>query len=351
MKITSKLIVLLFSISSFAFAEKPKFAYEKTKTIYKSYNTSANATTSITNMNGNINVYLTDQSSVSIQVNITVSGKNESKVTERLNGIDVFFNATSNKVEAKTTIEGKTYTGNNNLSYEINYIVKIPKNGNVNLSNKYGNIYADKINGNTFISCKYGSINFGSLDGNKNEINLGYSQNSTINSVDNLDLDSQYSELAIQKSAQISTSGNYNTLDFKNCSDLKLNSNYTKVYSDYIGKVVISGNYLTVKLGEIGTSFDIISNYSDIRCTNTIKTNSININGNYSNIKIYCEPNSNFDFTVSTKYASFKPGTNITFTKKSEKESSGFYSGRFNSGGKNKVNATTNYGNIEFIKK
>jgi hypothetical protein len=351
MKITSKLFLLLFTISSFAFAEKPKFAVEKTKTISKTYNTSANVTTNITNLYGNINVYLTDQNSVSIQVNIKVSGKSEAKVNERLNDIDVVFNATTNKVEAKTTIEGKTYTGNNNISYEINYIVKIPKNGNVELSNKYGNIYADKIFGNTNITCKYGNINFGNLEGNSNKITLGYSQNSTITSVDDLNLNSQYSELSIQKAKQIAASGNYNTFEFKTCTDLNVSSNYTKIYSDYLGKVVISGNYLTVKLGDIISSLTIDSNYSDIRCNHTSKTNSLNINGNYSNIKIYCDTNSDFDFSVSTKYGSFKAGNNVTFTEKSEKGSSGSYSGRYNSGGKSKIIANTNYGNIEFIKK
>jgi hypothetical protein len=351
MKIKFKLIVVLLAFSCLAFAEKPKFAYEKTKTISKTYATSFNATTSITNLYGNVNVYLTDQNSVSIQVTITVSGKNESKVIERLNDINVNFSASNSKVEAKTVFEGKNYIGTNSISYEINYIVKIPKNGNVELNNKYGNLYADKINGNTNISCKYGSINFGNLEGNSNKITLGYSQNSTITNVDDLDLTSQYSELAIQKAKQISASGNYNTFDFKNCYNLKVNSNYTKIYSDYLGKVIILGNYLTIKLGEIGNNIEINSNYSDIRCTNTAKTSSINIDGNYSNIKIYCEANSNFDFTVSTKHCSFKPGTNVTFTEKSEKGSSGFYSGRYNSAGKNKVNLATNYGNIEFIKK
>ncbi|WP_445720205.1 hypothetical protein [Flavobacterium sp.] len=351
MKNIFKLLLLLILIPWVVLASDEKKAFNKEKTISKTFEVNNDALLSVTNSYGNVNVYLWDENKISIQVQIKVSGNNEKKVTDRLNDIDITFAATSNKVGAITEINGKNWQGNNNISYEINYVVKIPKNGNVDLHNKYGNISIDKLNGNLGINCKYGSLFLGQLNGKLNNIIIAYSQNSTITSVDKLNLNSQYSEVEIQKGNQINIDGNYNTFEFQSVGSLNITSNYTKVKTTAVSKSVINGNYLTLKLGDIGISTTIKSNYSDIQLGANKNTNAISIDGNYTNSKITCTPDYAFDVQVELKYGSFKDALGIKYTDKYEKNTSKSYTGYHIAQGKSKITVATNYGSLQLLTK
>ena len=102
-----------------------------------------------------------------------------------------------------------------NLSYEINYIVKLPMNGSVDIINKYGNIAIDKLIGSSNITCHYGSINLGDFNNKSNTINIAYSNKSSIHFIDKVNLKSQYSDINIQKVNQIEINGNYNDFGFQ----------------------------------------------------------------------------------------------------------------------------------------
>ncbi|WP_298115820.1 hypothetical protein [Flavobacterium sp.] len=350
MKIIVKIIAfVLFPIISFGFNED-KHAYNKEKNISKTYSVNDDAQVNITNSYGNINVYLWDENKISIQVNIKVSGNNEKKINERINTIDVDFNASSSKVSAETIFTTKEWKSNN-ISYEINYVVKIPRNGSIDLDNKYGNISVDKLNGSSAIECKYGSIILGQFNNKNNNINIAYAPNSSINSIDKVNLQSQYSEVDFNKVNNINIEGNYNTFNFQNVGTLNLSSNYTKINSKSIQKIAIEGNYLTLKLGEIGNSIIVNSNYSDIQLSASNKTDAITINGNYSNSKISCTSDYAFDINVNLKYGSFTDNVGLKYSLKSEKNTSKSYIAHHISQGKSKINITTNYGSVQLLTK
>lgn len=348
-KFNITLIMVLFSIISYGNNEYSN-AFEKDKIISKNFVVDENAQVFITNSYGNVNVYLWDENKISIQVNIKVTGNNEKKINDRLNSIDVDFIATLNKVSAKTIFTTKEWKSNN-ISYEINYIVKIPKNGSVDLNNKYGNITLEKLNGSSNISCQYGNVLLGQFNNKNNKINIAYSSNSSINSIEKLILESQYSEVEIQKVNQINIDGNYNTFNFQNVGSLNMTSNYTKIKANFIQKIVIDGNYLTLKLGEVGNNINVNSNYSDIVFSASNKTDTINIDGNYSNTKVTCSTDFAFNFNIHLGYGAFKEDMDLKFTQKTEKNNSKTYSGYHISQGKSSVNITTNYGSVQLLNK
>ena len=350
MKTTYKLLFLLVLMPKLIWAYDEKKAFNKEKTLSKTYEVNADALLYVNNKYGAINVYLWDETKISIQVNITVSGNNEAKVNERLNAIDVNFQGTSSKISAVTELNTKNGSGNN-MSYEINYIVKIPRNGSVDLVNKYGNIAIDKLNGSLIIECKYGSLTLGQFTNKSNIITLAYSPNTTINSIDKLSLKSQYSTVEIGKANHLSISGNYNTFVFQTIENLNIATNYTKIKATSLTKSTINGNYLTLKLGEIKNTATINSNYSDIYLDGNTKTNSILIDGNYIHTKIACASDYAFDFDVALTYGSFKDNVGLKYNDKDEKSTSKSYSGYHLSQGKSKININTNYGSVQLLTK
>ena len=342
-------IIVLFPILSFGYNDD-NHAYNKEKTISKTYAVNDDAQVNITNSYGNVNVYLWDENKISIQVNIKVSGNNEKKINERLNTIDVDFAATASKVSAKTIFTTKEWKSSN-ISYEINYTVKIPRNGSIDLNNKYGNITVEKLNGSSDITCHYGSIILGQFNNKSNNISIAYSSNSSINSIDKLNLESQYSDVSFQKVNNVNIDGNYNTFNFQNVGGLNLSSNYTKVKASSIQKIAVEGNYLTLKLGEIGNAINISSNYSDLQFSVSNKTDAIAINGNYTNSKITCSSDFAFNFDINLGYGSFKDELDLKYTQKSEKNTSKAYSGYHISQGKATMKISTNYGSVQLLTK
>ena len=350
MKTIYNIFFFIVLIPKIGFAIEDNHAYNKEKTISKTYNVNADAQINVSNSYGNVNVYLWDENKISVQVNIKVSGNNEGKVNDKLSEIDVDFSASQSLVSAKTTFENSNWKGGN-LSYEINYIVKLPMNGSVDITNKYGNVIIDKLMGSSNITCHYGSITLGDFNNKSNTINIAYSNNSSIHSIDKLNLKSQYSDIAIQKVNQIEINGNYNDFAFQNIGSLDLNSNYSKVKSNSIQKVTIDGNYLTLKLGEIGKSLAISSNYSDVRLSASNKTDAISIIGNYTNSKITCSQDYAFDIDVSLKFGSITDDLGIKYIEKSEKNTSFSGNGYHINQGKSKIKVITNYGSVQLLTK
>ncbi|WP_338410859.1 hypothetical protein [uncultured Flavobacterium sp.] len=346
-----KIISLFLLIPLFVLASERNIDFNKQKIISKTYDVNSNASIKVSNSYGNVNVYLWDENKISIQVTIKVSGNNEKKVVERLNEIDVLFKASSNRISAITEINGKSTQRKNNLSYEINYIIKIPKNGNADLTNKYGDISIEKLNGDLTVDCKYGNLFLGELNGKSNNLKVSYSQNSIIKSIDKLNLNSQYSDLEIPKCNQINIDGNYNTFNFQSIGDLNLTSNYTNVKALIILKSIIIGNYLNLKLGKIGNLTTIKTNYSDIQMEADNNTKLISIVGNHTNSKITGPPNYAFDIQLELKYGSFKDAFGINYTDKYIKNTLKSLKGYHLNEGKSKIEIINNFGNIQLLTK
>ncbi|WP_342662733.1 hypothetical protein [Gelidibacter mesophilus] len=106
--------------------------HTKEKTIKKEFSVNRDALLKIQNSYGNINIITYSGNTVSIEVNIKTNGNDLDKVEEKLNTINVNFQASSSMVSAKT-IFGKSKSGswwnwgsNNNINMEINYLIKLP---------------------------------------------------------------------------------------------------------------------------------------------------------------------------------------------------------------------------------
>lgn len=343
-------LFLLIPIASFA-NDGHNYKFSKEKTIQKAYNVNADAEFQVSNSFGNVNIYLSDENKISIQINIKVSSNDESQVIDKLNSIDVNFSASQSVVNAKTVFGNTNWRSGSNMSYEVNYIVKIPRNASIDLINKYGNITVEKLNGASKLKCQYGSIVLGQFNNKSNTIDISYSSHSTIDFIDNLNLRSQYSDVVFQKANQINIQGNYNDFKFQNIGGLNIDSSYSKVNANSIQRLNCEGNYLTLKLGEIGQSANIQSNYSGVQMSANNKVKNISINGSYTNSKILCSPDFDFDFNIDLRYGSLKYDMGLKFTEKSEKGSSKTYSGYNISSGKSKIAVSSSYGSIQLLNK
>ncbi|WP_281233370.1 hypothetical protein [Flavobacterium gelatinilyticum] len=351
MKKHYNLLILLLLIPFLGFSNDDTYI-SKQKSIKKTYIVNSNAGIDIDNKYGNISVSTWDEDKIDLDITIKVNGPNENWVNERLNSIDVDITALKGLVSAVTNIGNSSLKsrGSNN-SFEINYVVKIPKNGSVKLINKYGNISTLNLEAATDINCKYGKVTLGKLNGPNNQIEISYCQNSSIDYIKTGNIDAKYSGLKINDSGNLNLNASYTDVNLNEGQNIKYDCNYGTFKFQKINSLNGSGNYLTISIGEVSSNLNFDTNYSKINIgTMSDKAGNVSINSGYTDISLGYAVNYAFDFDISARYSNIKHDNNLEVSVSEIKSNSKRISGYYKKKGQNKVNITSHYGNISLVK-
>jgi hypothetical protein len=328
-----------------------KWVYEKSKTIKKEFSVNSDALLRISNKYGNVDMVSWDENRVEIEVTITVSGNNETKVNSKLQEIDVKFNSSSSEVSAKTVFENSSgwFKSGNKMNYQIDYKVKVPVTNNLNVTNDYGSISLNEIRGRAEINCDYGKILLGSLYHEDNEINIDYTSNSVIEFMNTGKINADYSKLTVEKSKSIQLNADYTDTSIDNIEDLSFSCDYGKIEIGNANTVEGTGDYLTMRFGTVYKKLAIEADYGGIKVDKLMKGfDLVSINSDYTGVKIGLEEGVSFNFTVRLGYGGFDfDGDNINYVKKVVKSSSKYYEGfvnQENSG--SKIDIVSDYGGV-----
>ena len=345
-------LLLLFPLITSANIDEKK--HEKSKVIKKEYKVNSNAKVSLDNKYGNLNITTWDKNQVEIEVTITVKGDDLDRVEERLNNIDIEFEASSNLVYAKTHFEKERkswsfWKRNNNLSYQINYKVKMPKTNAVDLDNDYGSIYLTNLQGKANINCDYGKITIGELSANNNDINLDYCSSSNISYMKSGNINVDYSKITVEKADDLKVNTDYSTLKFGIVNNINFNADYGSISVKEANNVIGNSDYAGMSFGTIKKNLKIDTDYGGISVNRLAKGfESVIIDGQYAGIKIGVDSNAVFEFELDLQYASFKSNDDkMEFYKKISKSTKKFYQGKFGKGNSNSsINIRSQYGGV-----
>lgn len=350
-------LVLLFMPLVIFANDKDKYKHEKTKTIKKEFAVNADALLKINNRYGNIDIISWSENRIVIEVRITAKGNDAERVEERLDDITVLFEADRNEVYAKTII-GKSkssswfsWTNKKNVHYKINYRIKMPITNSTNLTNDYGNISLNELKGNARINCDYGALSIGDLYGYKNSIYIDYAGSSTIGLINGGSIDADYSKFTVERAGKIKLNANYTTSIFENVKALNYSCDYGSLKIYKAASVVGNGDYLSTRLGTILKKVEIDADYGSIRIEDLADGfESVNINSNYTGIKIGTPKNSSFTFQIQLSYSGFKrDNESLSFSKQIVKSSSKYYEGYAGSQNSNsKITIDSDYGSVTF---
>ncbi|MFY0629369.1 MAG: hypothetical protein JXR05_03245 [Flavobacteriaceae bacterium] len=358
MKSIYKLTILLLLIPTIVLGnnDNDKKRHEKSKTIKKSFKVNSDASLAVSNRYGNINVTTWNQNRIEIDIKITVKGNDLDEVEDQLEKIDVDFNSSASSVEAKTRF-GKNKSSwtfwkkSKKISYQINYIVKMPVTNNVNLNNDYGSISLDELDGEASINCDYGKITIGDLRGDNTDINLDYCSTSTISSVKDANVNIDYSKLTIENSNTVKLNTDYSTVKLNTVDDLTFNADYGSISVGDVVNANGNGDYTGLKFGTVKKNLKINSDYGSIRIGNLAKGfESVYIDSEYAGIRIGTSTDNNFKFIIDLQYASFKKNdSNVEIFKSNVKSSKKYYEGVYGKGNSNsKLTIKSEYGSVLF---
>ncbi len=353
-----KLVILLlipaltFSVNDF------KGKYTKNKKINKEFTVNSDATLKINNSYGNLDIATWDENRIVIEVSITTRGNDEEKVQKKLDEISVKFSSSPELVSAHTIFSKNkskswwSWTKNNNVNMEINYLVKMPVTNAVVLDNDYGSINLDKLEGQAKISCDYGKITTKELMADDNSISFDYTNNSYFEFIKSGKINADYSGYTVSKTENLDISADYTKSKIEVAENINYSCDYGGITIEKVNNVEGNGDYLTTRIGDVYKNVTIDADYGSIKIDNlTANAGNISINSDYVGIKIGIDPAYDFDFDIDLEYGSLKEDDGFQYNKQRIDSGDKYYvgyHGKENSG--NMVRISSDYGSVTFFK-
>ena len=357
LKIQYKIALLLLLMPFIAIANTDTVTAKtsKEKKIKKSFEVSSNATVKVNNEFGNLDVITWAENRVEFDITIKITGNNEEKVQEKLDGIDVEFSSSRDLVTAITQISKNKKNWWNwgkkmSLNMEINYMIKMPITNSVDLSNDFGSIDLDKVEGRAKISCDYGKITTKELMADNNNINFDYSNNCYFEYIKSGKINADYSGFTVSKTENLELNADYTKSIIEISENVMYNCDYGSLKIDNVNNVEGNADYLTLRLGNVFKNASLRADYGSIKIDRVAsKAGNININSDFTGITIGHDVDYSFNFDINLQYASLRASDGFNFTNKEvdsfDKKYDGYY-GTQNSG--NMVKIISEYGSVTF---
>ncbi|WP_224484377.1 hypothetical protein [Robertkochia aurantiaca] len=347
----------LICLPLLALASNPKWQgrYTKEKKINKEFQVNPDALLEIENSYGNLYLTSWNENRVVIEVHIKTNSDNESKAQKKLDEISVSFENNPGMVSAKTKFEKSSWNwswgGNNNVSMEVNYIVKLPRTNRVDLSNDYGSINLDKLDGKAVISCDYGRIDIGELNHSDNEISFDYTSKSAFGYIKGGEIRADYSTYEVEEAERLTIAADYTNSTLKKVNTLNYACDYGSMKVEEVNNIEGRADYLSTKIGTVHGDLNISSDYGSIRIDElAADAGNVQISTDYTGIRIGYNSGYHFDFEINTEYAGISGDTDFDYDIVREKSSEKYYKGYYGSKGKNTMRISSDYGSIKMSK-
>ncbi len=314
------------------------------KVIDKSFPVNAQATLKINNQYGNINLSTWDGNTVKIHVEITVDGRSEDAVQERLNAISILFSANRNSVSAKTEIKS---IRRNHADFSINYFVKLPKTNNLDIHNLYGNFSLNQLSGSSNIHLEYGNMTIGSLLNTNNSLHLEYVTHANIEKAKKATLYVDYGNLKIEQAQQLTIKADYTDVKIGTVNQLTNNMDYGSLFIEKAHTVYNESDYTDVKVGKLQQVFVSTGDYGDISIQKVLPNFSkIAIKADYADVTLGLTNQTQYTLLGNFEYGDFSYPSNLNLQKKIIENTSSSYEGKVGNGA-GKITLNLDYGDAK----
>jgi len=318
-----------------------------------------------------------NKNEVDFTTTITLKRSTEKEMEKLLESLDLTQKQFGKRVSYNLSLSysGKKRGGCNLPdNYEINLLVKVPKDifldittryGNVELINAhhnfnanitYGNLLAESLLGSSNkIDIRYGNIDIDNLHGNNNRINIRYG-NFNMRKVSQLFMEANYAKGNLYEVEKLKLDSKYCTIQFDKINILNLSSCYDKIYiNKHIAEIEGTMKYGTLSIRSLGNSCVFKSfAYSKVNIDEVLESfTNITFISSYSNILLNIPKNQSFMFDYQGRYTKFKNDdiklNDATFraAESSFVQMKGLYGKNYNSGKTIKIEAS--YGSVSLF--
>lgn len=340
---------------------------EYKKQINKTFATTATGRLSVMNKYGKVQLHTWSQNQVKFDITVTVRASSDAKGKETLSKINLVFKEAPGVVEALTETAGITsnYSGGS-VDYTIDYDVYMPAGNQLMLSNRYGDAFVDKLSAPAVLSIKYGNLFF-SGSGNKASFNIQYGS-ANIGDMGNATLDISYSKVRCEKLGDMKVKSQYSEITVAQANDVSLDLEYDRFEvgnvrnvvangSDYSTLVLgttnslkLDGDYTNVKITKLTSRADARMDYGEFKILTLDKNfSTVDFDGDYTDFQIVSENGGSFGYDLKSTYGEIKcakgqcQGSDNSGTTKTVKG----YVGNKSTSGARVIRVNVDYGDIK----
>lgn len=321
------------------------YKYEMEKTVEKTFDVEALPNLVMDGIYSDFNITTWDQPQIDFKVKITVKSDKESAVRSLINIIDVELSENCNTVTAKTVFNNKT-NRSFNASVSIKYNVKVPKDVLMNLKTRYGDITLDEVREKLKVELKYGDFKADNIlieDITNNTIEVKYG-NINIDNVKQLGMWLEYGDAKINTCDYIDGTLKYSKIFVTDMNHCMLEIKYSDARIDKANKVLfVNTAYSDIKVRNVTDRLSINMKYSDLSATVTSLTPNVEIQGAYSDVALFLNEDSSFDYKLASSYGDIK-FKGFFDTKSIEGR------GHYGDGERGLLDINVKYGDVDIIK-
>ncbi|MCZ4223863.1 hypothetical protein [Pedobacter rhodius] len=369
---------------------------ERSKNFSKTFSVDNGDKISLNNQYGSMVIKTWDRKEVKVDVEIKAYSNSDKDVQKLIDEVSIDANKTGDLVSVKTNMnDGNGNYGRKSRNgvttwrreIKVNYVVYMPAANALTAQQQYGSIDLGDFSGPTSLKVQYGNLTAGNLSSTNNYLYVEYGKMTvqslntavvkheygggiSIGSVGTLQLDAEYVPVnvnTISKSANIKIQYGAGLTVGSIGGNLLLNSEYAKVninsikgntvikqsYSSLtlasVGKLSLKTEYTNVTLGSLNGDAIIDMDYNRLSVNEiTAACKNFNFTGEYASVGLGFSDNYNANFNISTTYAGFKYGSNVTSKLVSDDDENKRYTGKIGNGGSSTLSLKTEYGAVTF---
>jgi hypothetical protein len=301
------IVVLLTALVGLQVSAKEEF----TKKISKSFDVNKDATLTVKNKFGKIHCQNWDNSSISIEVTITLHAISEEKANKYFDQISIDFSGSSSQVTAITSMDNDIF-GKNNSDISIDYLINMPKSINVDITNKFGDIILEEVGGSAIIDLGYGTLNAKRLMGPNSTLNIQFSDDCYVGYVKSAVIDIKYSGLTIDESNDINGESKFSELNIGKIDILTLDTGYDDDLIESVRNLDIEADFADVEIRHLTESLSANCDYGTLKVKEVAGNfKLIDIDNSFSETNIGFNPGVSFRLDATVKMGDLSyPSTN-----------------------------------------
>jgi len=323
---------------------------EKEKKVNKKFTVNAQHVLDIKNKFGKVHINTTAKNEITVDVTVKVKRRSESKAQETLDAIsiDISEDKAGNKISFVTRMDGSMNSKDGD-SFEVNYLVNMPKGNPLVIVNSFGPTYLADFDGTLDLKSSYGQVKMDNLSSVEAKIKVSFG-GASINSLKTADIDISYSEMDLKSAGSLVLKNSFSDISITKVGNLNITSKYGDVKLSEVDVIDGTIGFSGFELGTLNKSLKLKTQYSgDFEIKQVSKNfEFIDINAGFGEIEIgMADVAANFD--VKLKFGDFDYNSaNMTFKEKIRESNSSSYKGVLGKGNPTgKILITANYSDVK----
>ena len=342
------LLILFFGLTTNVVLAAKRNEVEKKKVIEKSYKVNENVLLDINNQFGKVHINTWDKNQLDVTIEIIVRKKSESRAAELLDRIEIDIDESSSSKRFYTNLKGN-FNNNSNGTFEINYIVNMPKNNPLRLKNRFGNSFVGELTNDLDLKISYGNIKAESFTGDSDiKVSFGDGEFRLIKSGE---IEIKYADVEIEELGIVKLEQGFSDVEIEKAESIDLISKYGDVEIGTIVGIKGSVGFSGFEIDRLISELDIEASYaSGFRINEIAKGFSkVIINGKFGSYKLGFDDGINATFDARMKFSDLDySGLDIDFSYRVKEDFKAEYRGKIGNGNGGEIRIVSSYGDVRF---